>query len=83
MKLLNLLCSINSHIEVHTKKAKFLSLKPTRIFIENVLAKIHEQGGKTFTLIQKPIKNQVFVLKAYLNALKAMGINMQFNWVTV
>ena len=71
------------HIEVHTKKAKFASLKPTRLFIENVLKKVYEQGGKTFTLIQKPIRNQIFVINAYLNALKALGINMRFKMIAV
>lgn len=71
------------HIEMHTKKAKFASLKPVRIFIENVLKKVYDKGGKTFTIIQKPIKNELFVMNAYLNAIKSLGINMEFKMVTV
>lgn len=71
------------HIEMHTKKARFISLRPTRIFFENVLKKVYEQGGKTFTIIQKPIKNQLFVLNAYMNAIRSMGINMDLKLITV
>ena len=70
------------HIEAHTKKARFLSLKPTRIFLEKVLTKIYQQGGRTFTLIQKPMKNQLFVMNAYLNAIRSLGINMEFKLIT-
>lgn len=71
------------HVEVYTKKAKFLSLRPTRLFIEKTLKRIFEQGGKTFTLFQKPIKNQQFFMNAYLTAIRSLGINMQFKMVTV
>ena len=71
------------HIEIHTKKARFASLKPVRVFIEKVLKKVYDQGGKTITIVQRPIKNQLFVINAYINALRGLGINMEFRMVTI
>lgn len=66
------------HMEVYITKAKFLSLKPIRAFFEQVLTKISHKGGKSFTLILRPAKNLSFLLQAYKNALKSMGVTMEF-----
>ena len=70
------------HIEVHARKAKFNSLKHTRLFIEMVLKKIYEQGGRTLTIFQRPIQNMLFVFNAYVNALNELGIRMNFKIIT-
>lgn len=65
------------HMQVYVRKAKFLSLKPIRTFFEQVLTRINHRGGKSFTLFLKPVNNLPFLVQAYKNALKSMGITME------
>lgn len=70
------------HLEVFVRKARFLSLRPTRIFIETVLKQLYMKGAQTLTIFQRPMENEEFVKKAYRNAIEALGINMRMRLVT-
>ncbi len=69
------------HFVINTNKVKSISLRPMRLLIERFLLKAYQRGAKTFTLIQKGVKREAFVINAYLNALKSYGIGMKFEIV--
>ena len=68
------------HIKVNSKKAKSISFRPLRTFMEKVLKQVSMQGGKTVTFIQRKIENEAFVLSAYKNALRGYGIDLKLEF---
>lgn len=70
------------HFVINTRKVKSISLRPTRLLIEKFLLGAYQRGAKTFTIIQKSVEKEFFVVNAYLNALRSYGIGMKFEIVT-